>query len=201
MVVGILFAVGLGQVLQKAGGAFADRLINPENIDYVISLVIGLVLSTVAVRMIRKPAPDPSKGNRGRSGPDGETKSGLAAPFLTGIGSNAIAGPAMLISFAAFGQILKAEFSVPVTLLVLAYYNLLVISPLVFFVWLSAVNRERADRFFESMRARAGGFGRKLIPILCLIIGSIMIADSIGFFFGHPLLPMGAKPEVAATPG
>lgn len=193
MALGILFSVGLGQVLQKAGGAFADRLINPENIDYLISLVIGLLLVGVAVRMIRKKTPLLAEEKPGQLEMESESKRGLVAPFLTGIGSNAIANPALLVSFAAFGQILKAEFSIPVTLLVLAYYNLLVISPLIFFTWLTAVNRERADRMFASIRGGAGKWGRRLIPALCLLIGLVMIADSIGFFLGHPLLPTGPK--------
>jgi len=196
MLLGVLIAVGLGQVFKRAGGGLADRLFNPQTIDYVISLPIGLLLVAAAVRMFLKPSP--GAGVPDTVGTASVSKSGLVVPFITGIWSNAVAGPALLVSFAAFGQILKAEFSIPVTLLVLAYYNLLVVSPLIFFTWLTAMNRQRAERIFGSIRRGGRKLGRWLVPALCLLIGLVMIADSVGFFMGHPLLPTGSKGSDAA---
>jgi cytochrome c biogenesis protein CcdA len=188
MALSLAFVLGLGAAFEKmassAGGGALDRLRNPENIDYTISLIIGLLLLLAAWHFSKPPQPKPDKTSKGFT-PRGA--------FILGAASNAIVGPGILPSFAAWNQIMKSPYSAATCLVLLIIYNFLVVSPLVFLVVLRATNKEKADRVFAAISRFFAVWGRRTLVFLFALLGIVMIADAIGFYLGHPLLPTGSE--------
>ncbi len=184
---GMLFVLGLATVFEKfasgAGGDVADRIINPHSIDYVISFVIGILFLFGTWHFSKPPKPKKEKEDEKGVTPRGS--------FVLGAVTNAIVGPGILPSFAAYTQIMKSPFSTVTCLVILFTYNFLVISPLVFLFFLRIVNEDRADRVFASIASFLSTWGRRFVFVLFLLLGLVMIADSVGFFFGYPLIPTG----------
>lgn len=186
---GLLIVFGLGSVLERVSDAVIDRIGNPEGIDYLVTFLLGLGLLVFSIRtFLKKPSTEAAEAEA----PPEEKGGSLFKAFGTGVGSNLIVGPNTIGSFAAFTQIMKAEFNPAATLVMVLLYSLLVVLPLVLLVWVSAVNRERAEKAFEAMRAFFGRSGKRLLPTLGLITALLLLADSIGFFLGHPLFPTGS---------
>jgi threonine/homoserine/homoserine lactone efflux protein len=188
MIIGLLFVLGLGAWFEKmaegAGGGAIDRIVNPEEIDYYISFVIGVLLLFGAWKISR-----PSK----EKGPKKESKGFTPGrAFVLGAASNAIVGPGILPSFAAYNQMMKSSFSAPEVFVLLVVYNFMVVSLLVFLVWLRAVNEERAERVFAGIARFFSTWGKRVVVFLFCVLGLVMIADSAGFFMGHPLIPTGS---------
>ena len=192
MMLGLLFVFGLGQAVEKAGKSFGDRIENPESIDYVISLVLGVILIYAALRLNRRKATK-SKALAVESDVAGESasKGGIGKTFLVGFSMNLVVGPNTLCSFAAYNQILKADFDGLTTLFFIVGYNLVIVWPLVLLIQISVRNRDRASRIFDGMRENSAKWGARLGPPILLAIAVVIIADSIGFFLGHPLIPTG----------
>ena len=111
-IAGLILALGLEQI--------SDRLANPQFIDYIIGLLIGILLIGVAFRA-------PKKATRRRTDDGGE----LTPVKALGLGAivNFLGIPFALPYFAALDQILKADLSANHTLIVLVAYNLIYALP------------------------------------------------------------------------
>lgn len=104
---GIVIALGLERI--------TVRLANPHHIDFIISLVVGILLLWVAFLSSKKKYKQQNKEN-----------TDLTPLKALGLGAvvNFVGIPFALPYFAALDQILKADFTVAEALIVLASYNL-----------------------------------------------------------------------------
>lgn len=104
---GLLLALGLQKI--------TVRLENPHHIDFIISLVVGILLLWVAILSSRKNDKQQNKEN-----------TELTPCNALGLGAviNFIGIPFALPYFATLDQILKADFTVAEALIVLVSYNL-----------------------------------------------------------------------------
>lgn len=182
LVVGILALVGLDKSIDELNEAFVTWYNNPQTIDYVITLIVGLGLIIFARRMghvVKKvDSSTPTKGLL-------PSKIFLMGVLLT-IGG--IFG--MLPYFAAIGQILKANLGDVPMVLMLLYYNVIFILPLVALVIIRVVLRDRSERIFDAINRFLAKYGRRAIIIIMLILGLILLMDGIGWFMGYPLIPV-----------
>ena len=92
--------------------------------------------------------------------------------------------------FAAIDQILRADVSTTGALLALLYYNIVFILPHAVLIIVRLVAPAQSERIFKTVGDFTERWGRRLIIAVLLIVGLVLIADAISWWFGSPLLPV-----------
>jgi cytochrome c biogenesis protein CcdA len=161
---GIIIALGLEYI--------ADRLSNPLPIDFILELLVGLLCIWAATKA--------GGGNASENkNPDGE----LRPIFCFGYGAviNFIAVPFALPYFAVVGQVLKAELSVELSLLVLAVYNLAYAFPFLLIPLAVLLIGDSCKPALQKISNVLVSVADKLMPLLLLLLGLALSADAISF--------------------
>ena len=166
LVAGIGVSFGLDQV--------ADRLANPQRIDFVISGLLGLVLLWMAIPMKKSGAP---------SAPEPEWE--MTPVKCLGFGAlvNFVGMPFAVPYFAAVGQILKADLSTLQSFATLVVYNIAYALPFLAVPLLVAIVGDTAKPLLEKINTyltRAADF---VMPWLFALLGLALVADTVAFFW------------------
>lgn len=163
---GIVIALGMEQL--------ADRLANPQRIDFVISGLVGAGLLVVVLPTKKQGAPSAKE-------PEWE----LTPVKCFGLGAiiNFVGIPFALPYFAVVDQVLKADLSVTGSVTVLVIYNVLYAAPFVVVPAVIAVSGERAKPMLEKINGFIGKTSDMLMPWLFAALGAALIADSIAYFY------------------
>ena len=144
--------------------------------------MIGGVLLTVGYRMAStKRAKE--KADRFETVTPGQA-------FVAAIGLTIVGMPGAIPYLGAMDQVLKADLSPVSTITALTFYNLIFVLPLVAFVLIRQMFPQHADRLIEAVSRIAEVWGKRMITALLIILGLLMIIDGIGWFLGHPLIPV-----------
>lgn len=162
---GLVIALGFERI--------SVRLENPHNVDFIISLLIGILLLWVAFSSTKKT----EKRNK--------EDSGELSPFKAlGLGAvvNFVGIPFALPYFAALDQILKADLAMPESLLILVSYNLLYALPFVIVPILVIAIGERSKPLLQRINDLLERFNRFLMPVLLFLVGVFLISDAITYF-------------------
>ena len=164
-VAGIIVSVGIDQV--------ADRLANPQRIDFVLSGLVGLGLLWMVVPTKKKGAP---KANE----PEWE----LTPMKCLGFGAvvNFIGIPFALPYFAVVDQILKADLSMPESLSVLAIYNIAYALPFAIVPAAVAISGDSAKPFLEKINGFLVRASDIVMPWMLGLLGLALVADSVVYF-------------------
>jgi len=165
-------AFGIG--LAFAYDAISERLGNPEPMDFVISLVIGLVLLWFAWKTARGSA-------TGGATPEVARLTPLKA-FVTGAIVNAIGIPFALPYFAAIDQVLKADLSITQSVMVLAGYNLAYALPFLIVPGLVLVLGDAGRPILIRINEKLDRISAYLMPILLGLVGGALVADASHYF-------------------
>ena len=64
------------------------------------------------------------------------------------------------------------------------------ISPLALLVLIRACAGTRADGLFDWVNRLFTVWGKAILIVLMIILGLVMVADGVGWFIGHPLIPV-----------
>ena len=161
---GIVVALGLERIMQ--------RLANPQPVDFVIELSIGLLCLWAALAA--------------RDGKASETKNpeGDLTPlgcFGYGAVVNFIGVPFALPYLAAIDQILKANLSAQSSIGVLVAYNLAYALPFAMVPVLVAVSGDACKPLLERINNVLVGVADRLMPLLLLLLGIALSADAVKF--------------------
>ncbi len=162
---GIMLALGLERVIH--------RLENPQHIDFYIGLVIGVLLLWVGLLLCRKSEKTERKENA------------ALTPFKAlGLGAvvNFVGIPFALPYFAALDQILKVNFAVTETLLLLLCYNILYALPFTIVPILVAILGARSQPILQSINAFLERVSAVLMPMLLILLGGTLVADAVNYF-------------------
>jgi cytochrome c biogenesis protein CcdA len=161
--------VGIALALEQ----IKDRLDNPLPIDFVIQLVIGVLCLWAALA---------ARGGSTTtdSGPEGElTPLGC---FSYGAIINFVGVPFALPYFAAVDQIVKANLSLETSLLALALYNAIYALPFLLVPILVVLLGDRIKPALEKINGFLSSAFDLLMPVLLLVLGLALSADSISYF-------------------
>lgn len=189
LIVYFFAGIGLALGLEKLTAFLA----NPRPVDFVIQLPIGLLLLWLAYKSIRGSA----KPRRGADRlpealPTTSHTLGFVAGFLLGATINLVGLPFALPYFAAIDQVLKADLDTAGALTVIALYNLAYVLPFAALAILRWIYRDQADELFQRINAWMEKASAVLMPFLLILIGAVLLADSLYYFtVGAPLINVG----------
>lgn len=164
-VAGIIIAVGLEQI--------SERLANPKTIDYVLSLVLGVIILWVLFF---------SRSNEKQKQAE-ETR--VLTPLVAfGLGAvvNFIGVPFALPYFAALDQILKADLTPMTSLAILGGYNLLYALPFAVVPVLTATSGKESQEFLQRINEWLERISNYIMPVLLALVGLALVLDSVFYF-------------------
>lgn len=164
------FSVGV--VLAPGIEFLSDRLANPHQIDFVISLIVGLLLVWAAIISFQ---------NKNSQKTEFVNLSPVKA-FGLGAIINFVGIPFALPYFAALGQILKADFSTIDSVLVLLGYNLLYALPFMTVPFLVFVMGDASRSLLKEINTRVESVGNYLMPVILGLLGLALVLDAVLFF-------------------
>ena len=162
---GIVISLGLERIM--------ERLASPQPLDYGISLAVGLLCLWAAL------------GSRdGGASQEKEPEFNFTPLKCFGFGAivNFVGVPFAVPYLAALDQILGADLSQQQSLSVLVAYNLVYAMPFALVPILVAIMGDRSKPVLERINRFMVTATDKLMPVLLLLIGLALIADSIYFF-------------------
>ena len=163
---GVLFAVAFNVI--------AERITNPEPIDYWISLVIGLLLLWVAWR---SRSTDSMQTER-----SADAEMSLIKAFSMGGVINLIGIPFALPYFAAIDQVLKADLSATGSLSVVIVYNIAYALPFLVVPLLALVMGEASRPVLARISNKVDRISAVLMPVMLLLVGLFLIVDAVSYF-------------------
>jgi cytochrome c biogenesis protein CcdA len=166
--------LAFGIALAFAYDAITERLGNPAPLDFVISLVIGMLLLWFAWKTARGSGQENTAPEVARLTP-------LKA-FATGAIVNAVGIPFALPYFAAIDQVLKADLSITHSVMVLAGYNLAYALPFLIIPGLVLALGDAGRPVLISINEKLDRISAFLMPILLGLVGGALVADSVHYF-------------------
>lgn len=152
----------------------AERLANPQRIDFVLSGIIGLGLLWLVV-----PA------NKAEAAAANEPDWELTPARCLGFGAivNFIGIPFALPYFAVVDQILKAELSAAMSFTALGIYNAGYALPFLVVPMAVAIAGDRAKPVLEKINRFLVKASDVLMPWMLGLLGLALVADSISYFY------------------
>ena len=165
-VAGIVVSAGIDQV--------ADRLANPQRVDFILSGIIGIALLWMVV---------PTKKDGAPTADEPEWELTPMKCFGFGAVVNFIGLPFALPYFAVVDQILKANLSTPESLAVLAVYNIAYALPFVVVPLMVAISGENAKPLLEKINGFLARASDIVMPWMLGLLGLALVADSVVYFY------------------
>ena len=179
---GLLLMFGLEAVFDQLN-AYAVRLWNdPYTEELIFQIVIGLILCALAFRTARARKPKQDASTSGGMTP--------VQAFVAGAGLTIVGLPGAVPYFAAVDLILRADITGAQQVSALVIYNLVFVAPLAAVIVLRLALGERSVGVLNRITQFLDRWGRRAMIAALLVVGVVLVADGIGWFLGHPLLPI-----------
>jgi len=151
----------------------SHRLANPESIDFILGLIIGLLLVYFGFKLFFTK----SKIQESKKQNLTPIKS-----FLFGMIVNLIGIPFALPYFAVIDQILKSDLEYYNSLLILLVYNITYALPFFLVILFYLFYGEDSKAILEKVKKYIDKISAILMPLLLLGIGLFLIADASKYF-------------------
>ncbi|UCH83785.1 MAG: GAP family protein [Candidatus Latescibacterota bacterium] len=179
---GILVTFGLGALFAKLNVILIDKWKNPDTLDLCLQIVIGGLLLTVGYRM--------AATRRAKEKTEKLERVTPARAFVAAGGLIIVGMPGAVPYLGAIDQILRADLPALNSVAALVFYDVIFVSPFIVLVAIRQLFPKLADRLFGVIGRIADSWGKRVIMVLLIILGLAMIVDGIGWFLGHPLIPV-----------
>lgn len=166
--------LSFGIILALFFNIIKTGLANPKPVDYIISLIVGILLLWVAWRSRSKTADKKDK-------PQVEELTPLKS-FTIGAIINIIGLPFALPYFAALDQILKAELTVTSSVIVLVGYNLLYALPFLVVPVLVMMMGENSRPVLARINEKVDRVSTYLMPLMLGFVGMALVLDALLYF-------------------
>lgn len=166
--------LSFGIVLALSFNIIKAGLANPKPVDYIISLVVGILLLWVAWRSRRQNSKEKAK-------PQVEKLTPLKS-FSIGAIINIIGLPFALPYFAALDQILKAELNVTSSVIVLVGYNLLYALPFLVVPLLVMMMGDNSRPVLARINEKVDRVSAYLMPLMLGLVGIALVLDAMLYF-------------------
>ncbi len=181
-VCGLLIFFGLQSVFDAINAYGLRVWQDPNTEELILQLLIGLVLVVLGVRIARA-RKEPAE----KEAPTAMTAGGA---LVAGAGITIVGMPGAVPYLAAIDLILRSDLRTSQEIIVILFYNIVFVLPLAAIVLLRLVLGERSRAFLDSVRRFFDRWGQRVIVSLLLALGLVLTIDGVGWFLGHPLIPV-----------
>ncbi|MCP9885593.1 GAP family protein [Synechococcus sp. ATX 2A4] len=179
---GLLLLLGAEAFTARFGAGLARLWNQPEALELVIQILVGLLLLVSPWLMRRSSPATPQEAPTAGSSP--------AAMALLG-GTLVLLGiPGAVPYLAAVERIVHQNPQGFAAIAYLLFYNLIFVLPLLSLIGLRFLFPQRAGKIFQSLATLSLSVLPKLTAVAVVALGLVLVADGIGWFLGHPLLPV-----------
>lgn len=166
--------LGFGIALAFVFDFIMAGLANPKPVDFVISLVVGVLLLWVGWQ-------SRVSSKQEKKEPQVEQLTPIKA-FGIGAIINVIGLPFALPYFAALDQILKADLTITGSVMVIVGYNLLYALPFLLVPALVMMMGDRSRPLLTRINEKVDRISAYLLPAMLLLVGIALVVDAIKFF-------------------
>lgn len=178
---GLLLAIGLDtafdQLKVRAQGAWRD----PGVLLVSLQFIIGAAMVVLAYQLSRTVSRPPDR--------EAATQMTPIRVFSFVAGATLIGLPGAIFYFAAIDQILRADLTAAEIVKAILFYNVIYLSPLILIVLSRRLFGTRADPLFNAMTRFFERWGKRAVIFGMFALGSVLVADAVGWFIGFPVLP------------
>ena len=184
LLMALAFLFGLQTFFGRLNVWLTDWLQNPQTMDMILQIVIGLVLLFFGVKIAAKRRQKVAEKEIAD-----EVTVGQAFWFAFGL--NVVGFPGAVPYFAAADQILRADLPAMTMALLVVYYVTVFLVPLSLLVVIRALLGERGDLVMTKVKEFFDRWGPRMLAVVLIGLGLLLAADGIGWLLGKPILPMG----------
>ncbi|MDJ0719308.1 MAG: GAP family protein [Prochloraceae cyanobacterium] len=179
---GVLLLLGLDLVFEMIGPSISRWWNQPNIAELGLQIVVGTLLLVYGWRQSRLPEISASSDSA-------EPVSPVRA-FTLGASLTVIGIYGAVPYFGAIEQILKADLSFMASMGALIFYNIVFVLPFFVLFLLRILKPNQSKSIFGAISLLIKRWGKPAIVSCFIILGILLIADSIGWFLGYPLLPV-----------
>lgn len=188
LIMALAFLFGLSAVLGKANTWLSHRWKNPEPMDFAVEILIGLVLLAFGWPIAAKRKAKSEEKSKEKKLPE---KPSFGSAFGFGFMINVVGFPGAVPYFAAADQITRANLPASSMVMAVAFYCALFILPLTLLVLMHGMLGARLDGFMQGCRRFFETTGVTIMKVAMILLGLVLIADGVAYFFWQPLIPIG----------
>jgi cytochrome c biogenesis protein CcdA len=179
---GLVLLLGLDALL-GAWGPTLERWYNQPNVpELIVQIVVGALMLVFGWRLAA-----PRKVERRPEVPASITPGGA---FVLGASLMLIGLPGAFPYFGAIDQILRVDLSLVGSGIALVFYNAVFLVPLLSLLAVRLIVPGRSDEIFRWVASFAERWGGHAIVAILMLLGAVLVADGIGWLFGHPIIPL-----------
>ncbi len=179
---GVLLLLGFDLIFEIIGPSISRWWNQPNSAELGLQIIVGILLLVYAWKQYRLPK---------ISAPSGSAEPvSLVGAFTLGSTLTVIGIPGAVPYFGAIEQILRADLSSMASVGVLIFYNIVFVLPFFVLVLIRILVPNKSEPIFGSISLLVKNWGKPAMVSVFTILGLLLIADSIGWFLGYPLLPV-----------
>jgi cytochrome c biogenesis protein CcdA len=178
---GLLIAVGLDAAFDSLKLRAREAWQDPDYWLVAVQLIIGIAMIVVATLV--------SRGSKDPASPKSTKPITPLGAFSVSAGMTLVGLPGALLYFAAIDQVLRANLTSPGVFIAILHYNLVLVSPLLLVVLLRRLLGGMVDPLFAAISRFFERWGKKIVLLALLGVGTVLALDAIGWFIEFPLLP------------
>lgn len=184
---GLLLVGGMDLVFEHLGDYFSRLWNHPNSLELAVQILIGLLLMVSAWYLWRL------RPKKEESSTIPTLRPG--AMFSLGVTLIALGIPGAVPYLAASERIVQYDPGWFAAVGYLIFYNVLFIAPILVLVGLFIALPNKSEKLCTWITRITATYLPKIGAVLFFIVGLVMIADGIGWFLGHPLLPVQNEPH------
>ena len=179
---GVLLLLGFDLIFEMIGPSISRWWNQPNSAELGLQFIVGILLLVYAWGQYRRPK---------ISAPSSSAEPvSLVGAFTLGSSLTVIGIPGAVPYFGAIEQILRADLSPMASMMALIFYNIVFVLPFFILVLIRILVPNQSESIFGSISRLIKSWGKPAIVSLFIILGLVLMADSIGWFLGYPLLPV-----------
>jgi hypothetical protein len=168
-----------GLIIAYGMESFENYFHLPAYFDYGLELIVAALLFYMAAKQSRERDAHPEEKLIHKF--EMTTKDALQLGFQINIVGLAFAVPYL----GAIDQILKADASILITLLVLLIYNILYVLPYASLILIRLIRPKESSQIFKVINEWMHCLVVKWMPLIFVVLGLILIEDAISFLIGY----------------
>ena len=179
---GLAILLGLDAMMDSIRPAVSRWWTDPNTLELIVQLLLGVVMLLFGAKAAKAQVADSDQRRTDAVSP--------GRAIVVGGGLVVGSFPGALPYFGAIDQILRHDLSLAGNSLVILFYNLMFIMPLISFAIVWVAFPAYSERIFSRVSNIFDKYGSRAFAYVLVLLGFILVVDSAGWFFGIPLIPV-----------